>query len=55
MKFLRQLIKKALCKHSSRTVVKTDLVLSQCVCDECGKDIVEPHNGFKALRQYERK
>lgn len=52
---LKRWIKEALCKHSKRTMVKTDLVLAQHVCDECGKRIVEPYNGFKALGQYERK
>jgi len=55
VKRLASLIKKALCKHSSKKMVKTDLVLVHHVCEECGKDIVEPYNGFKALSQYERK
>lgn len=52
---IKRWIKKALCKHSSKKLIKTDLVLAHCVCEECGKSSVEPFNGFKALDQYERK
>ncbi|BDD79575.1 hypothetical protein [Burkholderia phage FLC9] len=55
MKYLRRLLKEALCKHPSKKMIRTDLVLVQHVCEGCGKSIVEPYNGFKALSQYERK
>jgi hypothetical protein len=54
MKYLRRLFQRAFCKHADKEMVKTDLVLVHHVCKACGKDIVEPYNGFKALSQYER-
>jgi ribosomal protein L32 len=54
MSRIKRWLKAALCKHSSKKMVKTDLVLAHHVCEECGKDFVEPYNGFKALSQYER-
>lgn len=55
MKYLRRLIQTALCKHADKQMVRTDLVLAHHVCKACGKSLVEPYNGFKALSQYERK
>jgi ribosomal protein L32 len=49
---IASLFKKAFCKHSSKKLVKTDLVLSHHVCEECGKDIVEPYNGFKEMSKH---
>lgn len=54
MKYLRRFLKEALCKHSKRKMVRTDLVLAEHVCEECGKSIVEPYNGFKAMSQHAR-
>lgn len=54
MKFLQRLFAKVLCKHSKKEMVGTDLVLVKYHCFDCGKDIVEPYNGFKALKQHDR-
>jgi hypothetical protein len=53
MKYLRRLIRTTLCKHPEKKMVRTDLVLVHRVCKGCGKDFVEPYNGFKALSYHE--
>lgn len=54
MKWLKRRLKELRCTHPEQTLVKTDLVLSQHVCEGCGKSIVEPYNPIKVLSQHER-